>query len=75
MKSTYTKWEGISNLQSNGMLSELCSGSGDCDFVYWEILKCCPTRVRNLGIIWSLSNTGRQLEPRGVGGKERGIYE
>ena len=38
MKSTYTKWEGISNLQSNGMLSELCSGSGDCDFVYWEIL-------------------------------------
>ena len=22
---------------------------------------------------WSLSNTGRQLEPRGVGGKERGI--
>ena len=50
MKSTYTKWEGISNLQSNGMLSELCSGSGDCDFVYWEILKCCLTRVRNLGI-------------------------
>ena len=60
MKSTYTKWEGISNLKSNGMLSELCSGSGDCDFVYWEILK---------------SNTGRQLEARGVGGKERGIYE
>ena len=27
------------------------------------------------GHIWSLSNTGRQLEPRGVGGKERGIYE
>ena len=50
MKSTYTKWEGISNLQSNGMLSELCSGSGDCDFVYGEILKCCLTRVRNLGI-------------------------
>ena len=48
--ATYTKWEGISNLQSNGMLSELCSGSGDCDFVYWEILKCCLTRVRNLGI-------------------------
>ena len=41
MKSTYTKWERIGNLQSNGMLSELCSGNGDCDFVYWEILKCC----------------------------------
>ena len=27
------------------------------------------------GHIWSLPNTGRQLEPRGVGGKERGIYE
>ena len=27
------------------------------------------------GHIWTLSNTGRQLEPRGVGGKEREIYE
>ena len=51
MKSTYTKWEGFNNyLQSDGMLSELCSGSGDCDFVYWEILNCCQTRVRKLGI-------------------------
>ena len=29
----------------------------------------------DFGHIWSLSNTGRQLEPRGVGGKERRIYE
>ena len=27
------------------------------------------------GHIWSLFNTGRQLEPRGEGGKERGIDE
>ena len=52
------------------MPSELCGGSGDCDSVYWKILKCWLTRVRNLDIIWSLPNTGRQLEPRGAGGKE-----
>ena len=29
---------------------------------------------KEFGHIWSWSNTGRQMEPRGVGGKERGIY-
>ena len=42
MKSTYTKWEGISNLQSNGIPSELCSGSGDCDFVHFFLPLLLP---------------------------------
>ena len=38
-------------LGSSGPYTMLfCLDDRDCDFVYWEILKCCLTRVRNLGI-------------------------